>query len=315
MATSVVATSYGGPEVLEVVETDVPEPGPGQVAVRVAAVGTNPVDYKLFSGNYGTDESQLPMAVGSEASGEVTAVGEGAVGPAGPVAVGDEVILYRAPGSYASQLVVPADVVVPKPATLTFEEASGLMLTGTTAVHALTVTGVGAGDTVVVHGASGGVGLMAVQLAVADGARVIGTASESAHAHLRELGAEPVVYGDGVLERIRALAPDGVDAAIDTVGTDEAVDVSLALVADRGRIVTIANFRRGLELGIKVIGGAPGADPGTEVRAAARLQLVDRATKGTLTVLVAATYPLGEAADALRQLATGHTHGKIILVP
>jgi NADPH:quinone reductase-like Zn-dependent oxidoreductase len=315
MATSVVATSFGGPEVLEVVESDVPDPGPGQVAVRVRAVGTNPIDYKLFSGKYGTDQSLLPMAVGSEASGEVTAVGEGAVGPAGPVAVGDEVILYRAPGSYASHLVVPADVVVPKPATLTFEEASGLMLTGTTAVHALTVTGVGPGDTVVVHGASGGVGLMVVQLAVADGARVIGTASESGHAHLRELGAEPVVYGEGVLDRIRALAPDGVDAAIDTVGTDEAIDVSLALVADRGRIVTIANFARGIELGLKVIGGAPGADPGTEVRAAARLELVDRAIKGTLTVLVAATYPLIEAAEALRQLATGHTHGKIVLIP
>jgi NADPH:quinone reductase-like Zn-dependent oxidoreductase len=189
------------------------------------------------------------------------------------------------------------------------------MLTGATAVHALRVTGVAAGDTVVIHGASGGVGLMAVQLAVANGARVIGTASESGHAYLRTLGAEPVEYGDGVAERIRALAPDGVDAAVDTVGTDEAIDVSLALVTDRARIVTIANFRRGIELGIKVIGGAPGADPGTEVRAAARLELVDRAAKGTLTVLVTATYPLVEAAGALRQLASGHTHGKIVLLP
>jgi NADPH:quinone reductase-like Zn-dependent oxidoreductase len=255
------------------------------------------------------------MAVGFEASGVVTAVGDGAVGPAGPIRAGDEVILYRAPGAYASHLVVGADVVVPKPGTLTFEEAAGLMLAGVTATHALVVTGVGAGDTVVIHGASGGVGLMAVQLAVADGARVIGTAGPSSHAYLRRLGAEPVVYGDGVLERIRALAPDGVDAAVDAVGTDEAIDVSLALVADRGRIVTMANARRGLELGIRVIGGAPGADPGTELRAAARLELVDRAAKGTLTVRVAATYPLGEAADALRQLATGHSHGKIILIP
>jgi NADPH:quinone reductase-like Zn-dependent oxidoreductase len=315
MATRVVATSFGGPEVLELVEVDVPDPGPGEVAVEVRAVGTNPVDYKLFSGAFGADLSQLPMGVGSEASGVVTAVGEGAVGPSGPIRPGDEVVLYRAPGAYASHLVVEADVVVPKPQALTFEEAAGLMLAGTTAVHALRVTGVAAGDTVVVHGASGGVGLMAVQLAVADGARVIGTASESGHAALQTLGAEPVVYGDGLLERIEALAPDGVDAAIDTVGTDEAGDVSLALVADRGRIVTIANFHRGFELGIKVIGGAPGADPGTEVRAAARLELVDRAAKGTLTVLVADTYPLSEAADALRQLVGGHTHGKIVLVP
>ncbi len=233
----------------------------------------------------------------------------------GPIRAGDEVILYRAPGAYASQLVVEADAVVPKPATLSFEEASGLLLVGSTAVHALTATGVGAGDVVVVHGAAGGVGLMVVQLAVAAGARVIGTASPSRHAYLRQLGAEPVVYGDGLLERITALAPDGVDAAVDTVGTDEAVDVSVSLVADRSRIVTIANFRRGLELGIKAIGGAPGADPGTEVRSAARLELVKRAEAGALSVLVGATYPLAEAAEALRQLATGHSHGKIVLIP
>jgi len=315
MATRVVARAFGGPEVLAVVEDQVPEPGPGQVSVEVRAAAANPVDYKLFSGTYGADESQLPMPVGSEAAGVVTAVGEGAEGPGGPVGVGDHVILYRAPGAYASHLVVDADVVVPKPSGLSFEEASGLMLTGTTAVHALRTTGVGAGDTVVVHGASGGVGLMAVQLAVADGARVIGTAAESGHAHLRRLGAEPVTYGDGLLDRIRALAPDGVDAAIDTVGTEEAIDVSVTLVADRGRIVTIAGFQRGLELGIKVIGGAPGADPGTELRAAARMELVKRAEAGSLSVLVAAAYPLAEAADALRQLAAGHTHGKIVLVP
>jgi NADPH2:quinone reductase len=315
MATRVVATAFGGPEVLAVVEEPVREPGPGEVSVEVRAVGTNPVDYKLFSGNYGADESRLPMPLGSEAAGVVTAVGEGAEGPGGPVGIGDAVILFRAPGAYASHLVVGADAVVPKPASLPFEESAGLMLTGTTAAHALHATGVGAGDTVVVHGASGGVGLMAVQLAVGDGARVIGTAAESGHAYLRQLGAEPVAYGEGLLERITALAPDGVDAAVDTVGTDEAIDVSVALVADRGRIVTIAAIQRGFGLGIKVIGGAPGADPGTEVRAAARMELVTRVEAGTVSVLVAATYPLVEAADALRRLATGHTHGKIVLVP
>ncbi len=189
------------------------------------------------------------------------------------------------------------------------------MLTGVTAVHALTSVRVGSGDTVVVHGASGGVGLMAVQLALAAGARAIGTASESGHAYLRELGAEPVAYGTGLLERIRAVAPHGVDAAIDTVGSDEALETSLALVADRGRIVTIAAFQRGFELGVNVIGGAPRADPGTEVRAAARLELARLAEAGGLQVLVAASYPLGRAADAHRALATGHTHGKIVLVP
>jgi NADPH2:quinone reductase len=315
MASKVVATAFGGPEVLAVVDEPVPEPGPGQVSVAIRAAGTNPVDYKLFSGRYGADESQLPMSLGSEAAGVVTAVGDGAEGPGGPVRTGDAVILYRAPGAYASQLVVGAEAAVPKPSTLSFEEAAGLMLTGCTAAHALQATGVGAGDTVVIHGASGGVGLMAVQLAVADGARVIGTAAESGHAHLAQLGAEPVAYGDGLLERIVDLAPEGVDAAIDTVGTDEAIDVSVALAADRGRIATIAGFQRGFELGLKVLGGAPGADPGTEVRAAARMELVKRVDAGTLSVLVAASYPLIEAADALRQLASGHTHGKIVLVP
>jgi NADPH:quinone reductase len=315
MATRVVATAFGGPEVLSVVDAGVGEPGPGEVAIDVAAVGTNPVDYKLFSGMFGADPSLSPMPVGSELAGVVAAVGEGAEGPAGPIAPGDQVIAYRVDGAYASRVVVPSSVVVPKPSTLSFEEASGLMLTGTTAVHALTVTGVGPGDTVVIHGAAGGVGLMAVQLAIGAGARVIGTASQQNHDDLRRMGAQPVAYGDGLVERITALAPEGVDAAIDTVGTDEALDVSVALVADRGRIATIAGFQRGFDLGVKVLGGAPGADQGVEIRDAARMELVRQAEAGTLTVRVARTYPLTEAAEALRELAAGHAHGKIVLVP
>jgi NADPH:quinone reductase-like Zn-dependent oxidoreductase len=245
----------------------------------------------------------------------VSAVGDEAEGPSGPIHPGDEVVAYRIQGAYAAQVVVAGSAVVPKPSTLSFQEAGGLMLTGSTAVHALTVTGVTSGDTVVVHGASGGVGLMAVQLAFNAGARVIGTASEASHDYLRKLGAEPVIYGDGLVERIRALAPDGVGAAVDTVGSDEAVDASVALVADRDRIVTIAAFRRGIELGIKVIGGAPGADPGTEIRAAARLELVRQAEAGQLRGRVARAYPLSEATAAHRELMSGHTHGKIVLIP
>ncbi len=313
--TTVVATAFGGPEALSVVDRPIAAPGPGQVSVAVRAVGTNPIDYKLYSGSFGHDPGQLPIALGSEAAGVVTAVGDAAEGPAGPIHPGVEVVLYPIECAYASQVVVPVSSVVPKPSTLTFEEASGLMLTGSTAVHALKVTGVGPGDTVVVHGASGGVGLMAVQLAVDAGARVIATAGESRHDYLRTLGAEPVAYGDGLIERIRALAPGGVDAAIDAAGTDEALDTSIALVADRNRIATIAGFQRGFELGIKVLGGVPGGDPGTEVRAAARLELVRLAEAGKLKVQVAATYPLAEAAAAHRALASGHTHGKIVLVP
>jgi len=210
---------------------------------------------------------------------------------------------------------VPASSVVPKPQALSFEQAGGMMLTGATAVHALTVIAAGAGDTVLIHGASGGVGLMAVQLAVAAGARVIGTASESGHALLRELGAEPVTYGAGLEGRVRALAPAGVDAAIDAAGGDEALDTSLALVPQRERIVTLLASRQAFGSAIKVIGGAPGADPGTEVRDAARLELARLAEDGKLRVVVAASYPLAEAAAAHRALAGGHTHGKIILVP
>jgi NADPH2:quinone reductase len=315
MVAKVVATAFGGPEVLALIDEEVTPPGPGQVLVEVRAAGTNPVDYKLYSGAMGAEPSSLPMALGFEASGVVRVVGPGAEGPTGAIRVGDEVIVYRAWGTYAAQLVVDGAAVVPKPPSLPFEEAAGLMLTGATAVHALVATGVASGETVVLHGASGGVGVMAVQLAVALGARVIGTAGAASHDELRRLGAEPVTYGDGLVERIRALAPDGVDAAIDAVGTDEAIDASLELVANRRRIATLAAARRGLQEGIQALGGAPGADPGTEIRERARLDLARRAGEGSLTVPLEATYPLAEAAAAHRQLATGHSHGKIILVP
>lgn len=313
--TAVVATAFGGPEVLAVIDTPIGPPGPGEVRLEVRAAGTNPVDYKMYSGQFNRDPAQLPMRLGREAAGVVVAVGASAVGPAGSLQVGDEVIAYPIDGAYAAEVVVPASAVVPKPSTLSFEQAGGLLLTGSTAVHAVTVIRVGAGDCVVIHGGAGGVGLMAVQLAVAAGARVIATAGESGHAYLRELGAEPVAYGEGLLERIRRLAPDGADAAIDTVGTDEAIDTSVALVPERDRIVTIAAFKRGLELGLKVIGGGPGAVPGTEIRSAARLQLVGEAEAGKLSVLVAASYPLTDVTAAHRALASGHTHGKIVLVP
>jgi NADPH:quinone reductase-like Zn-dependent oxidoreductase len=245
----------------------------------------------------------------------VSAVGTGAEGPGGPISEGDEVIGFRIPGAYADRLVVPAGTLVPKPAGVSFEQAGGLMLTGATAVHALTVTEVGPGDTVLIHGASGGVGHMAVQLARITGARVIGTASEANHAFLRELGAEPVTYGNGLVERVRALAPDGVDAVVDAVGGDAVLDASLALAGQRERIATIVPGPRAFEAGIKVLGGAPRGDPGTEIRAAARPRLADLAGEGRLRVTVAATYPLAEVAEAHRRLAAGHTRGKIILIP
>lgn len=314
-AVAVVATAYGGPEALQLVNLPVPPPGPDEAVIEMRAAGVNPIDYKAYSGVFGRDPAALPMHLGMEASGVVQAVGEGAEGPAGPIHVGDEVIAYRIQGAYATEVVVPAGSVFPKPAALSFEQAGGLLLTGATAVHCVTAAMLNEGDTLVIHGAAGGVGLMAIQLAVQAGARVLATASPPRHAYLRELGAEPLAYGVGLFDRIRAAAPDGVDAAIDTVGTDEAIDVSIALVRDWKRIVTIAAARRGLAEGITVLGGAPGADPGTEIRAAARMELVRLAEAGRLKVLVAATYPLADAAEAHRTLIQGHTHGKIVLVP
>jgi len=312
MPAVVIAPAYGGPEVLSVVDEPVPDPGPGEARIEVRAAGVNPVDRKAYSGAFGADPDRLPIRLGSEAAGVVTATGPDAVGPAGPLAVGDEVIAFRASGAYAAELVVPAQALVPKPSVLDWAQASGLMLTGATAWHTLAATGVTKGDTVLIHAATGGVGLMAVQLAVARGAMVVGTASPARHELLRELGAVPVAYGDGLADRVRAAAPGGIDAALDLIGTDEAMDVSLALVPDRARI---AAFARGPQEGIKVLGGGPGADPGTEIRDAARLELARLAQDQAVRVFVTRTYPLADVADAHREIMTGHTTGKIALIP
>ncbi|MDT3396406.1 NADP-dependent oxidoreductase [Streptomyces sp. B1866] len=308
------ATAYGGPEVLSVIDVPVRDPGPGEVRVAVRAAGVNPIDYKLYGGLFGSDPANLPMRLGVEAAGVVTAVGPDATGPAGPVAVGDEVIAWRAPGAYAAEVVVPAAAVAPKPAALSWAEAGGLPTAGATAVHTLEAVGLRGAETVLVHGAAGGVGHLAVQLAVARGATVVGTASPAKHGVLRELGAIPVAYGPGLADRVRAVAPRGVDAAVDTVGTDEAVDVSVETVPDRSRIATIAAFERGAQAGVRLLGGAPGADPGTRIREAARTRLTEEAAAGRLRVLVARTYPLREAAAAHREVVAGHTTGKVVLL-
>ncbi len=274
------------------VQSTLGSPEPGQVVIEVRAAGTNPVDFKLYSGAYGEDPTALPLPLGFEASGIVREVGGEIEGPSGPIAVGDEVIAYRVSGAYATGLVTSASSVLAKPASMSFEEASGLLLTGATAVHALKATDTRSGDTLLVHGASGGVGLMAIQLAVADGVRVIGTASSSQHELVRSLGAEPVVYGDGLLERVQEMAPEGVTTAIDLIGTDEAIDVSRALVTDPKRVATIVSTERSRALGVQALGGGPGSDPGTEIREAARLDLIRRVHDGSLRVIVEATYPL-----------------------
>jgi NADPH:quinone reductase-like Zn-dependent oxidoreductase len=315
MSRVVVATAFGGPEVLSVVEQPTGEPGPGEVLLDVRAAGINPADWKSYTGAFGADPGKLPLRLGFEAAGVVAAAGEGAEGPAGELSVGDEVIGFRLAGAYASELVVPGATLVPKPVGMDWAEAAGLMLTGATAVHALTATAVGTGDTLLVHAAAGGVGLMLVQIAVARGARVLGTTGGDGDELVRRFGGEPVRYGAGLAERVRELAPEGVTAAVDAVGTDEALDVSLELVPDRQRIATIANFARGGLAGVKVLGNGPGADPGTELRAAARLELTRLVESGELEVVVAGTFPLEDVAAAHREGMAGHSHGKLVLVP
>lgn len=305
-----VATQYGGPEVLAIVDETIPDPVDGQVRVSVRAAAVNHYDFKMYSGAFGADPDALPMRLGFEAAGVVDAVAPDVSG----FAVGDEVIAHPVSGAYAEQIVAPADSFLPKPAELSWQEAAGLMLTGTTAAHALTAVGAKAGDTLLIHGA-GGVGAMAVQLAVARGARPIITATPDRHDELRALGGEPVEFGDGLADRVKALAPDGIDAALDLVGTDEALQVSLELVADKSRIVTIANFEGAQETGIKSIGGGPGADPGTEIRLAARGELVRLAGEGRLRVIVDRTFPLADVAAAHEYQASGHAAGKVVLIP
>lgn len=309
MATMVVARDFGGPEVLELVETEVPSPGPGEVRLTVRAAGVNPADVKLREGLFG--RPPLPLRLGSEVAGVVAEVGEAVT----DLAVGDEVVAYRVSGGYATELVTKAANVFRKPASLPFEEAAGLLLVGATAAHALEAVGVGAGDTVLVHAAGGGVGQAVVQLARLRGARVIGTGSERSFELLRELGAEPVAYGAGLADRVRALAPDGISAAVDIAGTDEALAVSLELVADRDRIVTLAPRQAAIDAGIRAIGGGPGGDPGTTIRNAARAELVRLAGEGAIKVRVSRTFPLAEAADAHRLVAQGHASGKVVLIP
>src|SRR5215470_8733133 len=283
----VLATAYGGPEVLAVIDDRTPEPGPGEARIEVKAAGVNPVDYKIYAGIFNRDPAALPIRIGSEAAGIVTHVGEAASGPAGPIRPGDEVIAFRTAGAYAAELVVPAQALVPKPATLGWPEASGLMLTGVTAWHCLIATGVSAGDTVLIHAGAGGVGVMAIQLAVDRGASVIATASPGHHDLIRGLGATPVAHGPGLADRVRATAPGGIVAA----------------------------FGRAGQAGIKALGGGPGADPGTEIRAAARPELAQLAGAGRLRVIMAGTFPLASAADAHRSIRSGHTAGKIALIP
>lgn len=295
-------SAFGPPETLQFVETEAPVPGPGEVRVRVKAAGVQPADLAVRQGWSPPGASlSLPQIPGNEFAGIVDQVGDGATG----FSPGDEVIGYRVLNCYAEYVVVPAEQLVHKPVGMPWEVAGAFSASGQTAHTALCELGVGEGDTVLVHAAAGGVGSVAVQLARAWGATAIGTASPRNHDYLRSLGAIPVAYGEGLADRVRALAPQGVDAALDAAGED-ALRASVELVSDKSRIGTIVSFDLAPELGVRPI---------RSIRSAARLsELIELWRQGRLRVAIRETFPLERAADAHRELETGHGYGKIALV-
>ena len=313
MAERVVYTETGGPEVLRLEEVPDAVPGPGEVVVAVRAVGVNPVDWKRRRGLRGPAPDGRPIVPGLDAAGVVEAVGEGVDG----VHVGDEVIVRSARGAYATQIVSPADRLVPKPAGLGWAEAASIGVPVGTAYQAVRSLGVGPGDTFLVHGGSGGVGQAAIQFAVAEGARVIATASEPNHGRLRELGAVPVAYGPGLVDRIRAVAPEGVTVALDAAGTDEALDASVELVADTHRIATVVRGADAPKWGIRAFAGGA-AVPLTAEEQALRDEATEIAAKlaadGKFDLEVSRTFPLEEAAEAQRVSEAGHVRGKLVIL-
>ena len=305
------ATGFGGPEVLNWVEADVPPPGPGEVTIGVRAAGVNPADYKHFGA--GQDPKLLPLSTGYEVAGVILALGPDTEIASGGGAVGDEVVVFQIFDGYSSALNAPASDVFAKPSTLSFPEAANLLLVGTTAAETLHVIGLSAGETVLVHGAAGGVGTSVVQQARLLDATVVGTASERDFDALRGFGATPVRYGPGLEGRVREAAAGRVDAAVDTVGVDEAIDASLALVSDRRRVVSTAAFARGAQDGFQTIGAAnPNSGP---FRAAARRTILELAAQGKLAIPIGATFPLTDTRRAVQALAGRHPYGKLALVP
>lgn len=313
MARRWVAEDYGDLDVFAEIDVDIPAPGPGEVTIQVRAAGMNPADFKHVARP--GDRGALPVAIGYECSGVISAMGAGTEIASGGGAVGDEVLAFRIRGGYSSAITVKAADVFAKPATVSFEEAAGLLLVGTTAAEMLHVTGVAAGETVLVHGASGSVGVSVLQQASSIGrVRILGTASEKNFDVVRRFGGEPIAYGPGLEERVRDAAPDGIHAALDTVGTDEAIDTSLALLPEqRGRIVSIAAMGRAEAEGYRIIGGAMPAS--AVFRDAVRSRLIELAARGELVVPIARSYPLSEARAALEELAAQHPGGKLVLIP
>ncbi len=297
---------YGGVEVLKVVEVPRPVPGAGQVLVRVKAAGINPGEAAIREGRlHERWPATFPSGQGSDLAGVVEEVGEGVE----RFKPGDEVIGFTdLRASQAELVLVEADHLVERPPNVPWEVAGALFVAGSTAYAAVRSVALQPGDTVAVSGAAGGVGSLAVQLAVLTGARVIGLAGESNHRWLSEHGVIPVDYGDGVAERIREASGGRLDTFIDTFGGGY-VELAVSLGVDPKRIDTIADFEAAAEYGVMTEGSAAGAS--AEVLAELA-RLIDR---GELEVPIARVYDLDDVQDAYRDLERRHTHGKIVLRP
>jgi NADPH:quinone reductase-like Zn-dependent oxidoreductase len=293
---------FGGPDVLHLAEVAEPHAGPGQVRLRVVAVGVNPSDCKIREGwLQDIFPVQFPNIPGGELAGVVDEVGDGV----SDLAVGDEVLGWSDTGAYAQYAL--ATYVVPKPAGLDWATAAAVPVAGETAARVLDLLGVSAGETLLLHAAAGAVGTVAVQLAVRRGATVIGTASETNHEYLRSLGAIPVTYGEGLVERVRALAPQGIDAVFDAAGKG-ALPASIELRGGTERIVTIAD-PQAAEFGVLF---AAGAGEGRPVKALA--EFADRVVDGQVKVITSAVYPLADAVEAGKVSQAGHLRGKLVLL-
>ncbi|MBR7829193.1 NADP-dependent oxidoreductase [Actinospica sp. MGRD01-02] len=291
---------------LRVGEVADPKVGPGQVLIQVKAASVNPVDWKVMAGGLdGMMDAVFPVIPGWDVAGVVTRTG-----PDTPeFAEGDEVISYArkdvvGAGTFAEYVAVAAPHVARKPSGLDWPQAGGLPLAGLTALRCLERLEVGVADVLLVHGAAGGVGSLAVQLAVARGARVIGTASERNHAFVHALGGEPVTYGDGVVDRIKSLSPVGVTAVADFVGGQ--LETTLAVLSLGGRHVSVAD---------PTVEQHGGAWVWVRPDGAKLAELAETADAGRLTVEVAQTFPLDKVGDAFDASRGGHTRGKLVIVP
>lgn len=290
--------TYGGPEVLHLVDVDEPHAGPGKIRIAVRAAGVNGIDWKIRAGYMsGSSALDAPRGTGTDAAGVVDEVGDGVEG----VSVGDAVF-GSGSGALAEKAVLSA--WAPKPDGLSFHEAAGFPIPVETARRILDEVGVQSGQTLLVSGAAGGVGSAVVQIARSRGVTVIGTASERNADYLSSLGATPTTYGDGLVERVRALAPHGVDAALDIAGSG-VIDELIELTGDPAKVVSIADFGAG-EKGAQVSTSAK--DPATAFAEAARLF-----EAGGLRLRVARTFSLEDAAAAQAASAEGHIAGRIVV--